>query len=430
MSEGQYELDQQRIDNAAVAEAMAVQRIEPAPPNVVPITPQDARNTSIAHTLDAAYAKASTLQLSPEESARLMADFDDCDIRAGARGKENLIYLEHAAVRRRLMEVFGPGGWAIINRRSWLDEGGGWMYADIVLICRGCFVGESIGANRYGKGNSMVNYADAVKGAESDALGRIAGTALGVGLQLWSRGFCEAWHQRNAAGTPKLGWVASGRVTTSTPRPPQQNAPQANVERIKRHVAAGEFEQGSAERKPAAPADVLQKSASPKTREWAVLELNKDLGAIHWFLVGKGWITDAQEELDWPLEHVPTSRQALAVLADEIRSALPKSESPIVVDEHTLPPEIGSQIITVPRRGMKRAEYLQNPDTIQSLYSAMKNGDADAQKRLWGMVKGWTPEPYVDANQKKWPVKQEDFDCRVALDLFADYMAQKGETGA
>lgn len=372
------------------------------------ITPQQARNESIAHTLDAAYARASLLQLTPEEAKKLMEPFPDEDIRTGARGKDNLIYLEHAAVRRRLMEVFGPGQWTIINRRSWLDEQGGWLYADVVLVCRGCFVGECIGANRFSAKNAAVNYADAVKGAESDALGRIAGTALGVGLQLWSKGFSEEWMARNRGhGAPP-------------PRPAPKPVPQPNVERTA-----------------ATPAAVLPATATDKTREWAWNHLAGEFGpdAAWSYLVTRGWVNaESNDYSTWNLDHVPTSKPALAALADHIRATLPKSEpSQQIVDSKSsgdLPPEIADCVITVPRRGQKRDQYLAAPDTIGSLYVAMKSGDQEAQKRLWGLVKGWNPEPYVDANGKKWPVKAEDAQCRADLDMFADhYERTHGKSG-
>jgi hypothetical protein len=386
-------------------ENLALARSESAPPEQYhhpEITPAQARVESVAAVLHAAYARASTLQLTPEESKALMAEFDDSDIRSGARGDDRLIYLEHAAVRRRLMEVFGPGQWTIINRRSWLDEAAGWLYADIVRVCRGCFVGECIGANRYSAKNARTNYADAVKGAESDALGRIAGTALGVGLQLWSKGFCDGWHQRQRA--PQNNQRPQ---TTQEPRQYQKPAPQANQER-----------------KPATSADVLPQAATPKRRDDVVAYLAKTFGAeaMGTFYASRQWDTN------WPLGQVPANNTDLAKLVEEIKlfnAAPPEPEQMSTVDTATdniLPESIAESIITVPRRGMKRDEYLQNPDTIGGLYRAMKDGDADAGKRLWGLARGWSPEPYVSPKDgKKYPVSKEDAQCRIDLDTFCDW---------
>lgn len=407
----------QRVDNSQKSTIVDL-------PKIRELTPQQARNESIANTLDAAYAKASMLQLSPEEAQKLAADFPDEDIRTGARGDDKLIYLEHAAVRRRMLEVFGPGQWTIINRRSWLDEGAGWLYADIVLVCRGCFVGECIGASRYSSKNARTNYADAVKGAESDALGRIAGTALGVGLQLWSKGFSGAWYARNRA--PQ-------RSQTAYTAQPDRTYQKANVER-KEVVPAADPNGGSTFRTVATPASVLPAQATEKTREWAWNGLIAEFGPdVTWkFIIGKGWAPNSAMTYDeWNLGFVPISKQALAVLADEIRKTVEVPSEPekgkLLVDEHLLPDDFGSAIITVPRREQRRDEYLKSPDTIQSLYSAMKAGDAEAQRRLFGMARGWNPEPFVDRTGKKWPIKPEDAECRVSLDQFLDYIEAKGE---
>lgn len=374
------------------------------------ITPAQARVESVALVLNSAYQNASKLVLTPEEAKALMADFDDSDIRPGARGDQNLIYLEHAAVRRRLMEVFGPGQWTIINRRSWLDEAAGWLYADTVLVCRGCFVGECIGAMRYSAKNSRTNYADAVKGAESDALGRIAGTALGVGLQLWSKGFAEAWHARQKATQTRQSYQQPPPQRTA-----QNPAPQANVER-----------------KTASSGDVLPKMATEDRRKKVYDYLLGMFGPddLHAFLDSKGWVNE------WPLEHVPATNQALSILVNEINEFIASRQCPPSdgVSENLdtesgnqLPPEIGSTVISVPRKGMKRDAYMAAPDTIQSLYSEMKSGDAEAQRRLWGLAKSYTPESWIGNDGKKRPPSQADVDCRIGLDLFLDHMENRGE---
>lgn len=400
-------------------ENTALERIDNPPPALreaadrYAVTPAQARVESVAAVLDSAYKNASTLQLTPEEAKALMADFDDSDIRSGARGDANLIYLEHAAVRRRMMEVFGPGQWTIINRRSWLDESGGWLYADVVLVCRGCFVGECIGAMRYTAKNSRTNYADAVKGAESDALGRIAGTALGVGLKLWSKEFCDGWHARQRQGRSN-----QQPQTTPPPRQYQKPAPQANVER-----------------KPAGAADVLPRVASDARRkqvdEYLVKMFGPDL--VDDFLKSKGWFDN------WPLDQVPASNQDLSKLVEEINQFIAQTQQTQgsgvsnaldTGSDDGLPEEIANSVITVPRRGSRRDEYLKNPDTIGSLYRAMKDGDAEAGKRLWGMAKGWTPEPWVNPTTgKKSPVSNEDAQCRIDLDTFIAWYSDTHEGG-
>jgi hypothetical protein len=191
------------------------------------------------------------------------------------------------------------------------------------------------------------------------------------------------------------------------PRQYQKPAPQANQER-----------------KPATPADVLPQAATPKRRDDVVAYLAKTFGAeeMRTFYASRQWDTN------WPLGQVPANNTDLAKLVEEIKlfnAAPPEPEQMSTVDTATdniLPESIAESIITVPRRGMKRDEYLQNPDTIGGLYRAMKDGDADAGKRLWGLARGWSPEPYVSPKDgKKYPVSKEDAQCRIDLDTFCDW---------
>lgn len=78
-------------------------------------------------------------------------------------------------------------------------------------------------------------------------------------------------------------------------------------------------------------------------------------------------------------------------------------------------------IVTVPHKGEKRADYIKNPDTIRSLYDDMKGGDYDAQKRLFGFVSHYNPEPWKGNDGKMRQPSEADLQFRRALDAFADY---------
>lgn len=170
----------------------------------------ECRTLSVAKSLDAAYMLASTLELTDDEIARLRADFDDECVTTGADGKQTLLYIAHAFVRERFHAVFRPGQWSLICRRMWPEDyvtakgdPAVRIYAECVLLVRGCYVGEAIGAMSYYPSNAAQNYSDAVEGAKSEALRRIAGKDLGVGLQVWKKAWCEGWFQRHRAGTPR-----------------------------------------------------------------------------------------------------------------------------------------------------------------------------------------------------------------------------------
>lgn len=165
------------------------------------------RSESIAAALDAAYAKASTLQLTPEESQKLVEDFPDEAFRRGAQGKKNLIYIEHAYLRQRLNQVLGVGAAVPVRRREWTetwdyrgddgkDHPAVGVYVDLVLLVRGCVVAEAIGDSVYYPDNAMTNYSDALESAKSAALRRCC-KEFGVGLQAWMKGWVDEWKQRN-----------------------------------------------------------------------------------------------------------------------------------------------------------------------------------------------------------------------------------------
>lgn len=82
-------------------------------------------------------------------------------------------------------------------------------------------------------------------------------------------------------------------------------------------------------------------------------------------------------------------------------------------------------LISVPRRGMKKAEYERQPDTIESLYKAMKSGDKESQKRLFGMTK-WVPAPR-EYNGKVYQPTEADLLCKKALDAFVAWEKQETE---
>lgn len=405
-----------QISDPPEEQTQALARVDAPAQNIVvaPVTAAQARVESVAQTLDAAYKNASTLKLTKEEADELTADFPDEAFELGAGGDKNLLYLSHVYLRQRLNKVLGVGAVVPIRRREWSEEftyqkdgrtkQAARVYVDLVLIVRGCVVGEAIGDAIFYKDNMQDSYSDTLEKAKSNAFRRCC-KEFGVGLQPWMKGFCEAWKQRNRGGSQN----ARREYPVSEQRTYQKPAPQP-----------------SQERKTAAPADVLPAKATDRTREWAwnTLAAQFDAQTIWDYFVGKGWVQGDGTYDQWPLEHVPTSKQALAALADEIRMATTPQSQP-VVDSDDLPPEIAQAVITLPRRGMRRADYLANPDTIGGLYGAMKAGDEDAKKRFWGVIKGWTPEPYVGSDGKKHQPSQADLDSRAACDAFLDWYEQK-----
>lgn len=171
------------------------------------ITATQAKVEAIADLTHSAYQKASTLQITKEESDALQADFPDEAFKPGAGGNENLIYIEHAFLRDRFTQVFGMGQWAIIVRRTWSEQfviparrdrpqvDGERVYVEAMLVIRGCFVGEAVGAMEYYPKNGSQNYSDACEGAKTAAFRRCA-KEFSVGLQAWKKDWCQGWWDR------------------------------------------------------------------------------------------------------------------------------------------------------------------------------------------------------------------------------------------
>lgn len=81
-------------------------------------------------------------------------------------------------------------------------------------------------------------------------------------------------------------------------------------------------------------------------------------------------------------------------------------------------------IVPVPRKGMKRDEYLKSPDTIGSLYEARHGQNADSQElrqRLWGFVTHYEPKGWTKKDGTQMPASESDKKFREALDAFKEF---------
>ena len=223
-----------RSEPGAVGAAMAPEDI----PARAPVTAAQAKIDAVASLTMAAYQKAATLVITPEQSAALGADFPDEAFKPGAAGKEHLLYIEHAFLRDRLSSVFGMGQWAIIPRNRWAEEfttakgtPGSRVYVEAMLVIKGCFVGEAVGAMEYYPKNESQNYGDAVEGAKTAAFRRCA-KELGVGLQAWKKDWCDGWWARRRGGRD---FSKNAQDKPGAPGPPQGPPPGLKTPPSQRH---------------------------------------------------------------------------------------------------------------------------------------------------------------------------------------------------
>jgi len=167
-------------------------------------TPSQAAEQSVSTLLASAIAKSSCIDITKEQSDALTADFADADFLRGAGGNADLIYIDQSALRQRFNKVLGMGQWSIITIRSWsedykTDKGkeAARVYCEAALLIKGALAGRAIGSMDYFKGNAMQNYGDAYEGAKTNAFRRCAKDA-GVGLQAYSREWCQKWTEKYA----------------------------------------------------------------------------------------------------------------------------------------------------------------------------------------------------------------------------------------
>lgn len=285
-----------RPEPGEVGKALGADEIKP------PITAAQAKVDAVAALTMAAYQRAATLDLTPEEAAALQADFPDDAFQPGAAGKEHLIYIEHAHLRDRFNSVFGMGKWAIVPRNRWAEAfktkngvEGSRVYVEAMLVVRGCFVGEAVGAMEYYPKNESQNYGDAVEGAKTAAFRRCA-KEFGVGLQAWKKEWCEGWWKRRRGGRD------FGRKAPEPARPPSTATPPVKVpEKQVSH----------------------SNSATDKTRLWMIDQLKAGEGQpnaaiAQEYFVKVGQILETENIADLPLRFVPVSKAQLAALIEAI----------------------------------------------------------------------------------------------------------------
>jgi hypothetical protein len=190
---------------------------------VIARTSAEARVDEVSQSLMLAYERASTLVLTDEEAEQLMGLFPDEQIEI--RPHDGLIYLPHIAISRRLSEVFKPAAWSMIQRRAWIE--GNRVYAEYVMVIRGCFVGEAVGAHDFQPTNPKMNYSDSLESARAEALRRIAGKSLSCGDQVWQPAYSRRWVADHADkrrvevdGKSKVQWVRLDETFGHAPKRP------------------------------------------------------------------------------------------------------------------------------------------------------------------------------------------------------------------
>lgn len=250
--------------------------------------------------------------------------------------------------------------------------------------------------------------------------------------------------EKSSENSPRSDSKPSGGMSTAPQNKTLQKIPKPATEQ-----AAWK---GSSSSKDKRPTQAIFADAT--TRERMIAMFIEAVPLLHEFFVKAGCILETEKIENLPLRFVPvTRRQAKALQAAIIdfgngaEALLPyppnpeaepekatRQPSPTPTPPTAKPVESGLKrdaewfwdvVISVPRKGMKRVDYQQKPDTIGSLYDEMKQGNKESQSRLWGLVNHWDCQPRT-VNGRTYPPTEEDKVCREALDAFAIAEEHKG----
>lgn len=267
---------------------LAVAVPQEAAPSVPPMTAAQHRVVEVNEALLPAFQKAGNLVLAKDEIERLMARFDDDKV--SARPHDGLLYIEHIHIARRMNEVFGPMQWTMIRRREWCEANR--VYAEWVMVVRGVYAGESVGAMDYHPSNPKMNYSDALEGTRGEAIRRIAGKYLSCGDQVWEKSYCEEWKERQRAPrAPRAPEATAPRAAA----PPQAPKPMTRAEQ--RPMESAEDKAKAAKKKEKQLATWLETCKAEFLKR---IEPSPFLWAWWKLAVDEGWILSVETLKDAP----------------------------------------------------------------------------------------------------------------------------------
>jgi len=198
------------------------------------------------------------------------------------------------------------------------------------------------------------------------------------------------------------------------------------------------------------------------TRTWFIEELRKQYGepgleTAAEFMRAAGILMPMEALDDVPLRWVPVNRKpqleayfrAINAFLDGAEAEKPFEPNPEPLEGKPKPkpepkaqPELPKRtapaveadpewwrhvVVPIPRKGQRKDDYLQDPDTIGSLYDLRHEQTADGQdarQRLWGFVTNFEPKPWTKRNGDVVPPSESDKAFRIALDSFAEWFAK------
>lgn len=134
-----------------------------------------------------------TKPFTPQQAAKLMAPVHDEQLDILPSGE---IYFPQIEYRRRLNDVFGPGGWGLEAMGDPKQIGAKTIGQQWRLVVLGRTVATAWGEADYHESNVRTSWATALESAKSNALMRCC-KDLGVASECWDRKFTERFKARH-----------------------------------------------------------------------------------------------------------------------------------------------------------------------------------------------------------------------------------------
>lgn len=160
---------------------------------VIPTETDDIRRAVSAGILIGRLGLVET-QLTPEEEAVLSREVNERHVLIKPV-KQPTPYLPHIRYTQWFNEAFGRLGWAVVPVGEPKLEGKS-IVVPYVLYIHGLPCKFAYGEQDYFPNNDQQTYGDAVESTQASALRRLA-KRLGVGLELWDRGWVEDFIERH-----------------------------------------------------------------------------------------------------------------------------------------------------------------------------------------------------------------------------------------
>ena len=111
---------------------------------------------------------------------------------------DGMVYMPGACLRKRLLDAFGPGRWAMkLESPIVYDRETSEIVVDYSLWIKGCYISRAQAGWTWNPANPRMAKSDSIESAQTECLRRLCKN-LGVGLELWMPGVANAWRDKYA----------------------------------------------------------------------------------------------------------------------------------------------------------------------------------------------------------------------------------------